>query len=55
MEYCGFLELALLGKIFPSGIRHTRHATGGSSNGFDKAFSRPLSKSWLKTCMNVVT
>jgi hypothetical protein len=31
-----------------SGIRHTRHAIGNSSNGFDKAFPSALSRSWLK-------
>jgi hypothetical protein len=52
MEYCGFSEPARLGRICPSGIRHTKHAIGGSSNWSDKAFSKALSKSWLKTYMN---
>ena len=34
----GYYEQAHLGRIFLQGIRHTRLAIGGSSNGFDKGY-----------------
>jgi hypothetical protein len=35
-EYYGYCEQELLGKTYPNGIRHTRPAIGGSSNGSSK-------------------
>jgi hypothetical protein len=42
----GYYELGLPGKIYHSGIRHTKHAIGDSSNGSSKVFSNALPKSW---------
>jgi len=51
MASCGFCEPELHGRICHNGIRHTRHAIGGSSNGYGKGYSNALHSSWHKTYM----
>jgi hypothetical protein len=49
MAYYGSCALALPGKIYHNGIRHTKRAIGGSSSGSDKGYFGALPKSWSKT------